>query len=137
MLTAANSAPASIDILFELRQQRPDMFDKMDIFIDGGVRRGTDVLKGQSYRGCIIGAILIAMCVALCLGAKGVGMGRPFLFANAAYGEAGVVKAISSSSLKNFFPTITLSLNSPTRVLLVMQDEIIRGMRLLGSLYAL
>ena len=32
---------------------------------------------------------------ALCLGAKGVGMGRPFLYANSAYGEAGIVRAVS------------------------------------------
>jgi isopentenyl diphosphate isomerase/L-lactate dehydrogenase-like FMN-dependent dehydrogenase len=45
----------------------------MQIFIDGGIRRGTDVLK------------------ALALGATAVGLGRPFLFSmSAGYGEAGV-----------------------------------------------
>lgn len=51
--------------------------DKLEVFIDGGVRRGTDILK------------------ALCLGAKGVGLGRPFLYANSCYGKDGVEKAIS------------------------------------------
>jgi len=46
------------------------------VYIDGGIRRGTDVLK------------------ALCLGAKGVGLGRPFLYANSTYGEQGVTRAI-------------------------------------------
>ena len=45
----------------------------MEIYIDGGIRRGTDVLK------------------ALALGARAVGLGRPFLYSLAAgYGEAGV-----------------------------------------------
>lgn len=54
-------APAPIDVLVELYQTRPDLIRDLDIYVDGGVRRGTDVLK------------------ALALGAKGVGLGRPFL----------------------------------------------------------
>ncbi|KAG6013268.1 Cytochrome b2, mitochondrial precursor, partial [Claviceps citrina] len=46
------------------------------IFVDGGVRRGTDLLK------------------ALCLGARGVGIGRPFLYAMSAYGQGGVERAM-------------------------------------------
>jgi isopentenyl diphosphate isomerase/L-lactate dehydrogenase-like FMN-dependent dehydrogenase len=78
-----HSAPASIDVLAELRQRRPDILDekKLEIYIDGGVRRGTDVLK------------------ALCLGATAVGLGRPFLFGNAAYGEEGARHVISSKPL--------------------------------------
>lgn len=50
----------------------------MQIFIDGGIRRGTDVLK------------------ALALGATAVGLGRPFLYSLAAgYGEEGVRRAIA------------------------------------------
>lgn len=47
------------------------------MYLDGGARRGTDVVK------------------AICLGAKGVGMGRPFLYA-LTYGEEGVTHAIES-----------------------------------------
>lgn len=69
---------APIEVLAEvmpiLREKKLD--DKIEIYIDGGVRRGSDILK------------------ALCLGAKGVGLGRAFLYANSAYGEAGVRKAI-------------------------------------------
>ncbi|KAF7555694.1 hypothetical protein G7Z17_g2009 [Cylindrodendrum hubeiense] len=50
--------------------------DKIEVYVDGGVRRGTDILK------------------ALCLGARGVGIGRPFLYAMGAYGQPGVDKAI-------------------------------------------
>lgn len=48
---------------------------RMTIFLDGGVRRGTDVFK------------------ALALGADAVGFGRPYLWGLAAYGEEGVAKA--------------------------------------------
>ncbi|KAL1411266.1 hypothetical protein Q8F55_002217 [Vanrija albida] len=48
-----------------------------DIFIDGGVSRGTDVVK------------------ALCLGANGVGVGRGFLFAQSVAGEEGVEHAVN------------------------------------------
>ena len=47
-----------------------------EIYVDGGVRRATDVLK------------------ALALGAKAVGLGRPFLYSFCAYGEDGVEHAI-------------------------------------------
>jgi len=50
--------------------------NKIEIFIDGGIRRSTDIIK------------------ALCLGAKGVGIGRPFLYAMSAYGLPGVDRAI-------------------------------------------
>lgn len=50
--------------------------DRIEIYVDGGVRRATDIIK------------------ALCLGAKGVGIGRPFLFAMSAYGLPGVDRAM-------------------------------------------
>lgn len=50
---------------------------EMTVMMDGGVRRGTDVLK------------------ALALGARFVFVGRPFLYAVAVAGEAGVRRAIS------------------------------------------
>ncbi|XP_056158646.1 glycolate oxidase-like isoform X1 [Syzygium oleosum] len=49
---------------------------KIPVFLDGGVRRGTDVFK------------------ALALGASGVFIGRPVLFSLAAEGEAGVKKVL-------------------------------------------
>lgn len=50
--------------------------DKTTIMLDGGIRRGTDILK------------------ALALGARFVFVGRPFLCAASVAGEAGVTKAI-------------------------------------------
>jgi isopentenyl diphosphate isomerase/L-lactate dehydrogenase-like FMN-dependent dehydrogenase len=57
---------------------------KIPVFLDGGVRRGTDVFK------------------ALALGAKAVGIGRPMLWGLGAFGEAGVerVLAILQAELK-------------------------------------
>jgi L-lactate dehydrogenase (cytochrome) len=49
---------------------------KLDVILDGGVRRGTDVLK------------------ALALGAKACMIGRPFLYGLAAEGRAGVERAL-------------------------------------------
>ena len=50
--------------------------DRIDVLVDGGVRRGSHVLK------------------ALSVGAKAVGAGRYYLFALAAAGEAGVERAL-------------------------------------------
>jgi 4-hydroxymandelate oxidase len=50
--------------------------DRIPVFVDGGVRRGTDVFK------------------ALALGAKGVGIGRPFLWGLGAFGQAGVDRVL-------------------------------------------
>jgi L-lactate dehydrogenase (cytochrome) len=51
--------------------------DRIDVMMDGGVRRGSHVLK------------------ALSLGAKAVGVGRYYLFPLAAAGQAGVEQALS------------------------------------------
>jgi L-lactate dehydrogenase (cytochrome) len=49
---------------------------KFEIFVDGGVRRATDVLK------------------AVALGATAVGIGRPMIYAMSTYGEEGVSKLL-------------------------------------------
>ena len=50
--------------------------DKLEIILDGGIHRGTHILK------------------ALSLGAKAVGGGRMYLYALAAAGQKGVEKAL-------------------------------------------
>ena len=72
-----DTAPASILVLLELQRCCPEVFDKLEVLIDGGIRRGTDIFK------------------ALCLGARGVGIGRGFLYA-LNYGQEGVDKFITS-----------------------------------------
>lgn len=68
-----DTGPATIEAL-------PAIADAVDgraqIFIDGGIRRGTDVVK------------------ALALGADGALVGRPFLYGLAVAGEAGVTKVL-------------------------------------------
>lgn len=84
---------APIEVLIELMPiLRERGLDKnFEVYVDGGVRRATDILK------------------AICLGAKGVGIGRPFLYAMSTYGDDGVVKAMQ-----------------------ILKDEMIMNMRLLG-----
>ena len=63
----------------------------IEVYVDGGFRRGTDVFK------------------ALSLGAKAVGIGRPFLYAMSSYGQPGVERAID-----------------------ILEEELIVCMRLMG-----
>jgi isopentenyl diphosphate isomerase/L-lactate dehydrogenase-like FMN-dependent dehydrogenase len=53
-----------------------EVCNRIPVFVDGGVRRGTDVFK------------------ALALGAKGVGIGRPFLWGLGAFGQPGVDRVL-------------------------------------------
>ncbi|CAK7234398.1 hypothetical protein SBRCBS47491_008934 [Sporothrix bragantina] len=87
-------ARSSLEVLAEtmpaLRARGLDR--RIEVYVDGGLRRATDILK------------------ALCLGAKGVGIGRPFLYAMSAYGVDGVDRAMS-----------------------LLKDELEMDMRLLGA----
>ncbi|CAN5692140.1 alpha-hydroxy acid oxidase [soil metagenome] len=65
--------PATIDVLAEIAAA---VGDGAEVYLDGGVRRGTDVL------------------IALALGARAVFAGRPIVYALAAGGEAGVSHAL-------------------------------------------
>ena len=69
-----DSSIATLDVLPEVREAvGPDV----EIIVDGGVRRGLDVIK------------------ALARGADSVGLGRAYLFGLAAGGQPGVEKALS------------------------------------------
>jgi isopentenyl diphosphate isomerase/L-lactate dehydrogenase-like FMN-dependent dehydrogenase len=68
-----DGVPASIEQLPQIAQAANG---KAEIYLDSGVRRGTDVLE------------------ALALGAKAVLIGRPYAWALAADGEAGVAKVL-------------------------------------------
>jgi isopentenyl diphosphate isomerase/L-lactate dehydrogenase-like FMN-dependent dehydrogenase len=73
---------ASVDSLVEVV---PAVRRRIPVFLDGGIRRGTDVFK------------------ALALGAAGVGIGRPQAWGLAAFGQSGVeaVVDILNSELTN------------------------------------
>ncbi|KAI9339008.1 FMN-dependent dehydrogenase-domain-containing protein [Obelidium mucronatum] len=49
---------------------------RLELYVDGGIRRGSDIFK------------------AIALGAKGVGIGRPSLYAMSTYGQEGVEKLL-------------------------------------------
>jgi 4-hydroxymandelate oxidase len=66
-------SPAAIDVLHEIATA---VDGRIEVLVDGGVRRGTDVL------------------CALALGAKAVLLGRPYVWALAVDGERGVSHAL-------------------------------------------
>src|SRR5712671_2830686 len=86
---AEESGQATIGVLVEVVDS---VGGRLPVLIDGGVRRGTDVLK------------------ALALGATAVGIGRPYVWGLASFGEAGV-----------------------DRVLQILDDEFITIMRQVGA----
>jgi isopentenyl diphosphate isomerase/L-lactate dehydrogenase-like FMN-dependent dehydrogenase len=72
---SVDGAPSPIEIALEIYENAPWVFQDTEVWADGGVRYGTDVLK------------------LLALGVKAVGLSRPFMFANV-YGEEGVQHAV-------------------------------------------
>ena len=68
-----DGAPSSISVLEKIVDA---VGDQIEVHMDGGIRSGQDVLK------------------ALCLGAKGTYIGRPFLYGLGAAGKAGVTQAL-------------------------------------------
>ncbi len=68
-----DTSPAPIETLDEVVQS---VGSDSEVILDGGVRRGTDILKS------------------LALGARAVSFARPYLYGLAAGGEAGVERAL-------------------------------------------
>jgi isopentenyl diphosphate isomerase/L-lactate dehydrogenase-like FMN-dependent dehydrogenase len=68
-----DGSPGPLEVMLELHEQAPELLDQIEIWADGGVRYGGDVLK------------------LLALGVKAVGVGRPYMFANI-FGTAGIEK---------------------------------------------
>lgn len=106
---AMDTAPPAVHTLLEIRKYCPEVFDKIEVHVDGGIRRGTDAVK------------------ALCLGAKSVGLGRAALWGLAAGGVEGVSRTLQSK----FFSSAS---SGPifTHTLVVLNDEMKTCMRLLG-----
>ena len=70
-----DGSPPSVVTLLECHRFCPEIFGRLEVWIDGGVRRGTDILK------------------LMCLGASAVGVGRAALYA-VNYGQEGVEKLV-------------------------------------------
>jgi 4-hydroxymandelate oxidase len=69
-----DTVPATIDALPVVAEK---VAGRVPVLVDGGIRRGTDVLK------------------ALAFGAKAVLIGRPYVYGLGAAGEAGVTKVLN------------------------------------------
>jgi 4-hydroxymandelate oxidase len=69
-----DTVPATIDALPQVADK---VAGRVPVFVDGGIRRGTDVLK------------------ALAFGASAVLIGRPYVYGLGAAGQAGVTKVLS------------------------------------------
>lgn len=106
---AADTAPPAVHTLLEIRKYCPEVFRKVEVLVDGGIRRGTDVVK------------------ALCLGARGVGIGRAALFGLGAGGVAGVERTLESKIPKK------LVLSVIADAMKVLDEELQTAMRLLGA----
>ncbi|KAJ3086313.1 hypothetical protein HK102_013300 [Quaeritorhiza haematococci] len=91
-----DTSRSGIETLAEVMDHlsRAGLKNKLEVYVDGGIRRGTDVFK------------------ALALGAKGVGLGRPFLYAMAAYGQQGVERCIDL--LKDELEMVMRLMGTPT-----------------------
>lgn len=102
------SAQPGILQLLELHKLAPEVFGKMEIYLDGGITRGTDIVK------------------ALALGATAVGVGRPYLY-SLAYGSEGVEHITESSSIS------ALLVTAPLLTCVVLKDELTVSMKLCGA----
>ncbi len=71
-------ARSGTEILIEVVEalKREGLREQCQLFVDGGIRRGSDIFK------------------LMCLGADGVGIGRPVLHALAGYGQEGVLHVL-------------------------------------------
>lgn len=70
-----DGAPSAADTIVSIRKHCPEVFDNCEVIVDGGITRGSDIVK------------------AIALGAQAVGLGRGFLY-SLVFGERGTSKAI-------------------------------------------
>ncbi|CAG7940118.1 unnamed protein product [Penicillium olsonii] len=94
VLRNLDTSPPAILTLLELNRHCPHVLRETEVLVDGGIRRGTDILK------------------AICLGARGVLIGRPVMYA-LSYGQEGVEHLID-----RIFSSFSLTIDSSRRLTL-------------------
>lgn len=102
-----DTSPPGLLTLLEVHRTCPEVLDRLEIYVDGGIRRGTDIFK------------------ALCLGATAVGVGRPYLYA-LGYGAEGVAHLTQSKACNVQQPSSSADQSA------VLKDELKTTMRLCG-----
>lgn len=110
---AAISTQPAILTLLELHHSAPEVFSQIEVYVDGGITRGTDILK------------------ALALGATAVGIGRPYLY-SLAYGTEGVQHLTESKFCHLLTYKCSIWLVADVNVGTVLKDELATSMRLCG-----
>lgn len=70
-----DTSQSSLETALEIHREAPEIFEQIEVWADGGVRYGVDVLKF------------------LALGVRAVGLGRPVMYANV-FGHEGVQQLI-------------------------------------------
>lgn len=121
------------EVVAQLKEKRGLKFpnEKFQLFVDGGVRRATDVIK------------------AVALGATAVGIGRPLLYAYSSYGPDGIDKALQilhdefemnmrllgARTIAEIVPEMVDASNIHTHVVPVPMDNLYEGNyeKLLGA----
>lgn len=88
-----DGAPSPLSVALAIHDESPELFQQIEIYADGGVRYGVDVLKF------------------LALGVKAVGLGRSFMYANI-YGKEGVERAISILKQEVFLGAVNLGITN-------------------------
>ncbi|KAF8891834.1 FMN-dependent dehydrogenase-domain-containing protein [Infundibulicybe gibba] len=101
-----------VEVVEKLGEKRGLKFpnEKFQLFVDGGVRRATDVIK------------------AVALGATAVGIGRPFLYAFSAYGPRDEfemnLRLIGAPTIKDIVPEMVDASNIKSHIVAVPGDRL-------------
>lgn len=109
---ACDAAPPALHTLLEIRKYCPKVLGKTEVWVDGGVQRGTGIVK------------------ALALGARVVGLGRAPLYGLSVSGAARVSRVITSTGpfqqkmgiqrlIPFFFPVLRKETETALRLLCV------------------
>jgi isopentenyl diphosphate isomerase/L-lactate dehydrogenase-like FMN-dependent dehydrogenase len=95
---ALDTAPTPMHVLLEIHKYCPEVLKKLDVLVDGGIKRGTDVVK------------------ALALGAKAVGIGRAALYGLAVGGQQGVERVLQILADETATALRLLGVSSPAEL---------------------